>query len=298
VSTLILSVLHIKIYLTLVAFLFYFSHGHSQDTLEISPKIGKIIDKYEKMNAGILPYYSNNTFISGFFTIDSNQIITLTAILVNDSIVHRIISIKEYEWIQSLLDFNYPQKFLLENGNNRLLPNHNPDTLFIQSKISKPKNPKKYNVFSIGIGGSNIGFVFGGTYSLLDKSSVLTFRYTTQTEISFGILSRPSEPKIFANEFGFLYGLKTNDGKISGMASIGLGFSSGNQRGKLISSSGGFFGTDFYEELLYNTFSIPFELQLLFLSKSSNAGIGFNVFGNVNSKNSIFGYLVSFSVAF
>ncbi|MCX6231993.1 MAG: hypothetical protein NTZ33_10665 [Bacteroidetes bacterium] len=94
------------------------------------------------------------------------------------------------------------------------------------------------------------------------------------------------------NDFGFLFGKVLNSGEITFSAAAGISYIYGVRRGEYLSSSGGWLiSTSNYKENFIQTFGIPVQTEIM-LGASHNLNFSFNIFGNINPKNSFGGFLV------
>jgi hypothetical protein len=129
---------------------------------------------------------------------------------------------------------------------------------------------------------------FGGSLCYQSGKNLLSFRYLRNEEFQILGADSPSET---VWDVGVLYG---RIAKASyGFASISAGISlvGGVRRGRYLSSSGGWFGTSYYEENDFITVGIPVEAQL-FWTPLPFFGIGFYGFANLNTEKSFVGALL------
>jgi len=133
---------------------------------------------------------------------------------------------------------------------------------------------------------------FGGSLYYQSGKNLFSFRYLRNEE--FQILGGDS-PSEMVLDFGVLYG---RIAKASyGFASISTGISvvGGVRRGRYLSSSGGWFGTNYYEKNNFITVGIPIEGQL-FWTPLNFFGVGFYGFANLNKEKSFLGALLCIQV--
>jgi hypothetical protein len=143
-----------------------------------------------------------------------------------------------------------------------------------------------------GLGVNSFGVSPGVSFSYQSEKNLISVRYVYNIEFQPIVGLSPDETVWDA---GVLYG---RIAKVSyGLASIsgGIGVVGGVRRGKYLSSSGGWFGTSYYEKLTFLTVGIPVEGQL-FWTPLDFWGIGFYGFANLNKEKSFIGALLCIQI--
>jgi len=116
----------------------------------------------------------------------------------------------------------------------------------------------------------------------------LSFRYLRNEE--FQILG-PDSPLETVWDVGVLYGRIAKASYGFASVSAGISLVGGVRRGRYLSSSGGWFGTRYFEEKNFITVGIPVEAQL-FWTPLAFFGIGLYGFANLNIEKSFVGALL------
>jgi len=129
---------------------------------------------------------------------------------------------------------------------------------------------------------------FGGSLYYQSGINLLSFRYLRNEE--FQILG-PDSPLETVWDVGVLYGRIAKASYGFASVSAGISLVGGVRRGRYLSSSGGWFGTRYFEEKNFITVGIPVEAQL-FWTPLAFFGIGLYGFANLNIEKSFVGALL------
>lgn len=93
-----------KILCTLISLVSAICFCNAQDTIVVSPVVGKVIDSTEKVDYRIMSYFSYKKFKHAVFIRTSDTTITIRATFKGDSVVERPIKLREYGLIKSAVE--------------------------------------------------------------------------------------------------------------------------------------------------------------------------------------------------
>jgi hypothetical protein len=172
---------------------------------------------------------------------------------------------------------------------------------FVYGQDISPESSAQFFWVNGGFGGSSVhgglglhpgALSLGGSLCYQSGKNLLSFRYLRNEEFQILRTALPSET---VWDTGVLYERIAK--ALLGFVSISTGISlvSGVRRGRYLSSSGGWFGTSYYEEKNFITVGIPIEVQL-FWTSSNSFGIGFYGFANLNKEKSFIGALLCIQI--
>ncbi len=131
---------------------------------------------------------------------------------------------------------------------------------------------------------------FGITFSQQLNNHLFSVRILNSKELN--IIFEPDDPQVSFLDMGVLYGrcLKMNNLRAS--ASVGIGMVRFVDRGKLVSTRGGFsLGGNKYEKVVNKGIGIPLSGQI-FIAAFDSFGIGLYAFANFNKYKSGSGFLL------
>lgn len=131
---------------------------------------------------------------------------------------------------------------------------------------------------------------FGITFSQQLNNHLFSVRILNSKELN--IIFEPDDPQVSFLDMGLLYGrcLKTNNLMTS--ISVGIGMVRFVDRGKLVSTRGGFsLGGNKYEKVVNKGIGIPLSGQI-FIAAFDSFGIGLYAFANFNKYKSGSGFLL------
>ncbi|MDD2565086.1 MAG: hypothetical protein PHU27_12805 [Salinivirgaceae bacterium] len=155
--------------------------------------------------------------------------------------------------------------------------------------------------FDIGIGNYYTtdsdyeGFSSNVSFNMLNKSLLYKIRYMIHDELVIFNVT-PSEKY---QEVGMLIGTGYSVKWFQCFVSGGIGLISGTQRGDILyTTPSDWFslgGTNYYEMDKFITPSIPIELELT-LKPIKYMGVGFSLYGNLNLKQSLYGFTIKLGI--
>jgi hypothetical protein len=144
--------------------------------------------------------------------------------------------------------------------------------------------------FNLGLGGSNRGIAMGIAGSYQFKNMVFSTRLIGNQSVCFS----ESNPCPWVSDIALLFGYMKRYSSLRLALATGISLVQGIDRGDPIPGSGGsgfFTSPDYYDDY-YRKFGVPIEVQL-FAAPVSFMGAGLYLFGNINSRRSFFGVMVS-----
>lgn len=169
----------------------------------------------------------------------------------------------------------------------------NPDLLTApESSEPDDHNNKSRDLFwfNLGLGGSNRGIAMGIAGSYQFKNMVFSTRLIGNQSVCFS----ESNPCPWVSDIALLFGYMKRYSSLRLALATGISLVQGIDRGDPIPGSGGsgfFTFPDYYDDY-YRKFGVPIEVQV-FAAPVSFMGAGLYLFGNINSRRSFFGVMVS-----
>ncbi len=151
---------------------------------------------------------------------------------------------------------------------------------------------KKRDVFwfNLGLGAGNRGIAMGIAGSYLHKNMIFSTRLIGNQSIClFG-----SNPCPSVTDIALLFGYMKRYSSLRLSVAAGVSLVEGIDKGDPIPGTGGrgfFTFPDYYDDY-YRAFGVPIEVQV-FAAPVSFMGAGLYLFGNINSKRSFWGVMVS-----
>ncbi len=163
----------------------------------------------------------------------------------------------------------------------------------IKAQDTLQSNKKLYYRFTIGIG-------IGSGYPLQEDEygigANMEFAFQKNNAV-YGLGARGlQEFDIFASSniipsissIDITYGKSFNKKSFFVSVSVGAGWVTDVQPGKLLSYGSGFFGPDYYEKITNHTIGLPISAKIFWVPFRFY-GIGLELYANINSKNTFYG---------
>lgn len=144
--------------------------------------------------------------------------------------------------------------------------------------------------FNLGLGAGNRGIAIGIAGSYQYKNMVFSTRLVGNQRVCLF----DSDPCPYVSDKALLFGYMKRYSSLRLAVATGISLVEGIDRGDPIPGSGGsgfFTFPDYYDDY-YRKFGVPIEVQI-FAAPVSFMGAGLYLFGNINSRRSFFGVLVS-----
>lgn len=131
---------------------------------------------------------------------------------------------------------------------------------------------------------------FGVTFSQQLNNHLFSARILNSWELA--IIFEPDDPQVSFLDMGVLYGRSLKTDNFMTSVSVGIGMVRFVDRGKLLSTGGGFsLGGNKYEKIVNKGFGIPVSGQF-FITRFDNIGFGLYAFANFNKYKSGSGFLL------
>ena len=97
-----------------------------------------------------------------------------------------------------------------------------------------------------------------------------------------------SHPAKSIGSIDLTYGKALKRKSLYASLSAGAGWVTSVQRGKFLSSDGGWFGTDYYEKITHQTIGFPISVKIFWVPLSFT-GVGLELYANINSLHTFYG---------